>query len=251
MSRKILRDKMPVLLSIIIPVYNEERTIELLLQKLVGVVWPSGGSVQIIVVDDGSADGSARCVERFRQAHPTCSLILLRHAENSGKGSAIRTALPYAEGRYTVIQDGDEEYSPCDLAAMLAQMIDKDLKVLYGSRYLGGGRRERSLYPAFYYGVRLLSMATNLLYQQHITDEATCYKMFRTDLLRSLHLKCRGFEFCPEVTARVSLRGVRIDETAISYAPRSISEGKKIRIRDGLYAFWILLKYRFKILSEL
>ena len=236
---------MSVLLSVIIPAYNEARTIELLLQKLAEVAWPSGGDVQIIVVDDGSLDATAKCVNRFSENHPDCHLKLLSHEKNLGKGMAIRTALPYVEGRYVVIQDGDEEYDPRDLAMMLAKMMEDNLKVLYGSRYLGGGSRERSLYPVFYYGVRMLSAFANLLYGQHITDEATCYKMFRADVLCPLPLKCRGFEFCPEVTALVSRRGIKIDEVPISYVPRSISAGKKIRVVDGLYAFWVLLKYRF------
>ena len=236
---------MSVLLSVIIPAYNEARTIEFLLQKLDGVVWPSGCKVQIIVGDDGSSDATAKCVTHYRETHPDCHLKLLSHERNLGKGMAIRTALPYVEGRYVVIQDGDEEYDPRDLAMMLAKMMEDNLKVLYGSRYLGGGSRERSLYPVFYYGVRMLSAFANLLYGQHITDEATCYKMFRADVLCPLPLKCRGFEFCPEVTALVSRRGIKIDEVPISYVPRSISAGKKIRVVDGLYAFWVLLKYRF------
>lgn len=236
---------MSVLLSVIVPAYNEEPTIELLLQKLVEVVWPSGGNVQIIVVDDGSSDATSQCVNRFKETHPDCYLELLRHAENAGKGTAIRTALTCVKGEYVAIQDGDEEYDPRDLAMMLGKMMKDNLKVLYGSRYLGGGSRERSLYPLFYYGVRMLSAFTNLLYGQHITDEATCYKMFRKDVLWSLPLVCYGFEFCPEVTALVSLRGIKIEEVPISYVPRSISAGKKIRVADGLYAFWVLFKYRF------
>ena len=242
---------MPVSLSVIVPVYNEASSIASLLQRLVQVEWPDNGQIQVIVVDDGSTDSTAQCVARFKKLHPQCNLIFLTHTENCGKGTAIRTALPYATGEYTVIQDGDEEYCPEDLAKMLSEMMKRNLKVLYGSRYLGGGRRECSLYPTFYYGVRFLSLFTNLLYRQNITDEATCYKMFRTDLLRSLKLKCRGFEFCPEVTARIARKGIRIEETAISYVPRSISDGKKIKARDGLHAVWILLKYRLKFSSQL
>lgn len=236
---------MPLLLSVIVPAYNEAHTIELLLQKLAEVVWPAGGKVQIIVVDDGSSDATAKCVTRFSDTHPDCNIMLLSHERNWGKGMAIRTALPYVKGKYVAIQDGDEEYDPHDLAMMLDKMIGNHLTVLYGSRYLGGGRRDRSLYPAFYYGVRMLSAFTNLLYGQHITDEATCYKMFRADVLCPLPLKCKGFEFCPEVTALISLRGIKIEEVPITYVPRSISDGKKIRVADGLYAFWVLIKYRF------
>ena len=118
------------------------------------------------------------------------------------------------------------------------------MPALYGSRYLGGGRRDKSLYPMFYYGVRILSITANMLYRQHITDEATCYKMIDANLLKSMPLRCKGFEFCPEVTARLGRKHIRIEEIPIRYTPRSMEEGKKIRFKDGLLALWILIKYR-------
>ena len=232
------------MLSVIIPAFNEENFIAAILSRVVGVVLPYGAVMQILVVDDGSADGTVQVVEAFMERHTECNIRLLRHTENQGKGAAIRTALPYAEGGITVIQDGDEEYDPQDLALMYGRMIERKLPVLYGSRYLGGGRRRKSIYPSFYYGVRLLSITTNLLYGQHITDEATCYKMFRTSLLRSLPLKSRGFEFCPEVTALVARSGIRIEEIPIHYKPRSMEQGKKIHPRDGLQALWMLVKLK-------
>jgi glycosyltransferase involved in cell wall biosynthesis len=234
----------PEILSVIVPTFNEAAHITNILKRLVEVVLPQNAVMQVIVVNDGSRDGTPEIVSAFIIAHPEKKIILLNHTKNEGKGAAILTALPYLEGCVTVIQDGDEEYDPQDLAAMYRVLTQRNLPVLYGSRYLGGGRRKRSIYPSFYYGVRLLSITTNLLYGQHITDEATCYKMFRTDLLCSLPLKCRGFEFCPEVTALIARRGVKIEEIPIRYTPRSTQQGKKIRARDGLQALWTLLKLR-------
>lgn len=233
------------ILSVIMPAYNEAAHIAAILQRLVAVVLPDHAVMQIIVVNDGSCDATGTVVSQFMAEHPEQNITLLNHPENRGKGSAILTALPRVEGAVTVIQDGDEEYDPQDLALMYRFMSEHRLPVVYGSRYLGGGRRKKSIYPSFYYGVRVLSITVNLLYGQHITDEATCYKMFRTDLLQSLPLKCRGFEFCPEVTARLGRCGIKIKEVPIHYTPRSAAQGKKIRARDGLLALWTLLKMRF------
>lgn len=230
-------------LSIIIPAYNEADNVAVVLRMVCAVELPYGVGKQIILVDDGSADHTYARADEFRRAHPQEDITLLRHAHNMGKGTAIRTALPRAAGRYTVIQDSDNELDPADLAPMLKKMIDGHLPVVYGSRFLR--KSPRRLYRRYYYGARLLSALTNILYGQHISDEATCYKMFRTDLLKSLPLRCRGFEFCPEVTARVSRRGIKIVEIPVSYAPRSMEQGKKVRMRDGLQAVCTLLKYRF------
>lgn len=230
------------LLTVILPAYNEAAHIGTILERLVGVALPSGGSMQILVVDDGSEDQTAQEVRRFMAAHPDVDMTLSESGRNQGKGAAIRSVLPMAKGKYTVIQDGDEEYHPEDLAMMVGLMMERGYGVLYGSRYLGGGRLRKSLYPTYYYGVRLLSVTTNLLYRQHITDEATCYKMFTTPLLQSLPLRSRRFEFCPEVTALTALRGWKIPEVPIRYTPRSKEQGKKIRALDGWQAWWVLVK---------
>ncbi len=196
---------------------------------------------QVVVVDDGSRDGSRAELERFAQAHPEVELVF--HKVNQGKGAAIHTGVAHARGAYTIIQDADLEYDPGDFAKLLAVARERGARVVYGSRILGG---QPFSYRSFYWGGRLVSLVASVLYWQRITDEPTCYKLFDTALLKSLPLREKGFGFCPEATALVCRRGVRIVEVPIRYAPRSVKEGKKIRWTDGLEAIWILLKHRFK-----
>jgi len=195
---------------------------------------------QVVVVDDGSTDGSGGVVARLAESHPEVELA--SHAANRGKGAAIRTGLARARGSYTIIQDADLEYDPADYARLLQAARERGARVVYGSRVLA---RQPISYRRYYWGGRLLSAVASLLYGQRITDEPTCYKLLATDLLRGLPLREEGFGFCPEVTALVRRRGERIVEVPIHYAPRSIAEGKKIRWRDGLRAVWILLKLRW------
>lgn len=232
------------LLTIIIPAFNEGAHLQDILSRLRKVEWPEGVEVEYILVNDGSTDHTGELMQQFQRENPPGSCTLLTHRVNQGKGAAIRTALPYVNGQYVVVQDGDNEYDPSDLATMLKCVMEKRMPALYGSRYLGRGRRDKSLYPMFYYGVRILSITANMLYRQHITDEATCYKMIDANLLKSMPLRCKGFEFCPEVTARLGRKHIRIEEIPIRYTPRSMEEGKKIRFKDGLLALWILIKYR-------
>jgi len=162
--------------------------------------------------------------------------------KNEGKGVAIREGLKYVNGDIVVIQDADLEYEPSDWIKMLEVIEEKKAEVVYGSRVLGKGKKSSLV---FYLGGRILSAITNFLYIAEITDEPTCYKMFRTEIIKSLNLKCKGFEFCPEVTAKVRKKGIKIYEVPIQYHPRSIKEGKKIRWKDGFVAIWTLIKYRF------
>lgn len=235
---------MDKVLSVIMPAYNEGAHIHGILEKVVYVELPYGFRMQLIVVNDGSKDNTSDVVKSFISEHSDNDVLLLEHTHNQGKGMAIRTGLSKATGEYLVIQDGDEELDPNDFVMMLKKMIDGNLSVLYGSRFLGKGKIDY-VYKSFYLGTCVLSKATNFLYGQHITDEPTCYKMFRTELLKSMHLQCHGFEFCPEVTAKVCRMGNRIEEVPIHYYPRTIEEGKKIRSRDGWIALWTLFKYRF------
>ena len=230
-------------LTIIIPAYNEERNLASVLDSVMQVELPYGADKEIIVVDDGSADDTVGRIQSFIAANPQARINLIRHTSNQGKGAAIRTALPAVSGEYVIIQDADGELDPRDFAKMLSKMVDEDLPVVYGSRFLIAGGRLGSRF--FYYGNRILSALANVLYGQHLTDEATCYKLFRTSLLRSLTLRCRGFEFCPEVTAKIARCGIKIQEVPINYYPRTREQGKKVRLRDGVIAVWCLLKYRF------
>lgn len=224
-------------LSVIIPTYNEGETLEELLCRVVA----TGLAHQIVVVDDGSTDGSEEIVTRFAERHPQVELI--RHETNRGKGAAVRTGIARARGEYTIVQDADLEYDPADIAKLLAVAQEQGARVVYGSRILGGKARSSQRY---YWGGRLVSLAASLLYGQRITDEPTCYKLFKTPLLKSLPLREDGFGFCAEATAMVCRLGERIVEVPISYQPRSMAEGKKIRWTDGLRAIWLLLKHRFR-----
>lgn len=230
-------------LSIIIPAYNEGGNIGTLLDRVLAVRLPYGIAKDVIVVDDGSTDNTHDVVSAYVANHPAEPLRLLRHKRNHGKGRAIRTALEYVTGDFVIIQDGDLELDPNDIAALLKVLIDKGCEVVYGSRFLDN--RNRVLYRSFYWGGRLVSHVANLLYRQHITDEPTCYKLFRTDVLARIRLRCERFEFCPEVTAKVAKLGIKIHEEPIHYMPRTHEEGKKLRWTDGVMAVWTLLKYRF------
>ncbi|MCB0212250.1 MAG: glycosyltransferase family 2 protein [Anaerolineae bacterium] len=224
-------------LSVIIPVYNEEAT----LKEIISRVRATGLVYQIILVDDGSTDGSVATLTPLQKVGEP-HLCLLRHKHNRGKGAAIRTGLAAVTGDLVLVQDADLEYDPADYSALLAPFADPNVAVVYGSRNLQ--RNPKSSFT-FYWGGRLLSWIATLLYSAHVTDEATGYKVIKTDLLRELGLETDGFEFCPEVTGKLLQRGIAIHEVPISYNPRSWDEGKKIQWHDGLIAIWTLLRYRF------
>lgn len=230
-------------LSIIVPAYNEGGNIGALLDKVLAVRLPYDIRREVMVVDDGSSDNTYDIVRKYVELHPGEPVRLLRHERNRGKGRAIRTALEYVTGDYIIIQDGDLELEPNDIAVLLKVLVDGGYEVVYGSRFLD--KRNEVLYRRFYWGGRLVSFVANLLYNQNITDEPTCYKLFRAEVMERIRLRCERFEFCPEVTAKVAKLGIKIHEEPIHYMPRTLEEGKKLRWTDGVKAVWTLIKYRF------
>ena len=224
-------------LSVIIPVYNEKDTVGKIIEKVMEVPVDK----EIIVVDDGSTDSTKMVLREIIEKNKDVIKVIFKE-KNEGKGAAIREGIKYVSGDVVVIQDADLEYDPMDFLKMLKVMEEKNAKVVYGSRILGKNKKSSFL---FYFGGRLLSFVANILYNAKITDEPTCYKMFRTEVIRSINLRCKGFEFCPEITAKVRKKGHKIFEVPIRYRPRSVKEGKKIRWKDGIVAIWTLIKYRF------
>lgn len=222
------------LLSVIMPIYNEKATLPEILQSVLAVPVDK----EIIVVDDGSTDGTGEFLKNISDK----GIKVVRYESNRGKGSAIRTALPLVEGQLVIIQDGDLEYDPRDYLALM-RALDDSQGVVYGSRNL---RLANTRGPtAYWLGGVLLSDLANILYGLHLTDVFTCYKLFRADIIKAIPLECVGFEFCAEVTAKVAMQGISIKEVPIRYLPRTFLEGKKIRWTDGLKAAWTLIKYRF------
>lgn len=219
--------------SVIVPVYNEVAHLDELLQAVLA----SPVRKEIVIVDDGSTDGTR---EKLRAMPPPKDVTVIFHERNCGKGASIRTALRYARGEYVLIQDSDLEYDPQDYPALLEPLVSGNANVVYGVR---PDRPERGL--RFFLGAKFLTHLTNLLYGTRIHDEATCYKVFRRSVLSRMKLECQRFEFCPEVTAKLCRMGEKIDEVPITYHPRSALEGKKIRHADGWMAIWTLIRYRF------
>ena len=227
------QDRWKGYVSVIVPVYNEAAHLD----ELLRAIHASPVKKQIIIVDDGSTDGTR---EKLQSLPPIDDVTVIFHGKNYGKGAAIRTALAYARGEYVLIQDSDLEYDPQDYPRLLRPLEEGEANVVYGVR---PDRPERGL--RFFLGAKLLTHLTNLLFRAGIHDEATCYKVIRRSLLSQLHLHCRRFEFCPEVTAKLCRMGEKIAEVPISYQPRSAVEGKKIRHSDGWLAIWTLIRYRF------
>ena len=219
-------------LSVIVPVYNEIDTIGKTLDRVRAVHIDK----QIIVADDCSTDGTRDFVQC--QADVT----LVENPCNLGKGASIRAALKHAAGDIVIIQDADLEYDPQDYSKLIQPILDDKADMVYGTRFAHGRPKMRL---ANYIANKLFAWIATVLYRTRVTDEATCYKAFRTDIINDLDLRCKRFEFCPEVTARLLKRGYRYAEVPIWYEARSRAQGKKITWVDGLECIWTLIKYRF------
>lgn len=225
-------------LSVLVPVYNERNTVVEILRRMRAVALPEGIEREIIVIDDGSTDGTR---EVLRQLGDSTVRIVL-HEVNRGKGAALRTGLDYATGEYILVQDADLEYDPEDWPRLLAPVLRGRARVVYGSRFTG---ERRNMLFLHWVGNRVLSLLTNVLYNTTLSDMETCYKLIDRELLAGFRLRSERFDIEPEITAKILRRGVRIYEVPISYAGREFAEGKKITWRDGFSALRALVRYRF------
>ncbi len=223
------------LLSVVMPVYNERTTIEEIIDRVLAVPL----RVELIVVDDGSSDGTAARLTDLQARH---GFTLVLQPENRGKGAALRRGFEEVTGDLVVIQDADLEYSPEEYPALIELICDGRADVVYGSRFLG---RHRVFLFTHYLGNRVLTLITNVLYNTMLSDMETCYKVMRTPVLRSMTLRSNGFGIEPELTAKIFKRRYRVYEVPITYDGRGYEEGKKITWRDGVVALWVLLRYRF------
>ncbi len=227
-------------LSVVIPAYNERHTVENLLQRVAEAPLPSGLELEMVVVDDGSSDGTRELLRELEaKADPPFRLI--EHPQNRGKGAALRTGFEHAAGDVVMVQDADLEYNPRDYPVLLQPILDDEADVVYGSRFLGGPHRV--LFFWHYVGNRLLTTMSNMLTDLNLSDMETCYKVFRAEVLADLKLYSNRFGIEPEITAKVAKAKVRIYEVPISYHGRTYAEGKKIGWRDGVTAMWAILRY--------
>ncbi len=223
------------LLSVVMPVYNEAGTVEAVIRRVLRVPL----RIQLVVVDDGSTDGTRPMLEALQRE---LGFRLVLQAANQGKGAALRRGFAEVTGDIVVIQDADLEYSPEEYPQLIDLICQGRADVVYGSRFLG---RHRAFLFAHYVGNRLLTLVTNVLYNTMLTDMETCYKAMRVDVLRSMTLRSDGFGIEPELTAKIFKRGYKVFEVPITYDGRGYEDGKKISWRDGLVALWVLVRYRF------
>ena len=223
------------LVSVVMPVFNEVATVEQIVRRVLAVPV----RLELIVVDDGSTDGSR---ERLEVLQSELGFRLLLQPRNQGKGAALRRGFAEVTGDIVAIQDADLEYSPEELPELMQLICEGRADVVYGSRFLG---RHRVFLFTHYLGNRLLTLVANVLYNTMLTDMETCYKMMRTTVVRSLTVRSNGFGVEPELTAKIFKRGYRVYEVPISYDGRGYEDGKKFGWRDGVIAFWVLLRYRF------
>ncbi len=230
-------------LSIVIPCYNEERTVHLILDKINQVKLMAGIGKEIIIINDCSNDKTSEVIENYFRQFPEIDYKLYNHEINKGKGAAIHTGISKATGEYLIIQDADLEYDPNEYNLLIQPILDGFADVVFGSRFMGGNPH-RILFYWHSIGNKFLTAFSNIFTNLNLTDMETCYKLFRTDVIQGIVLSEKRFGFEPEVTAKISrVSGVRIYEVGISYYGRTYEEGKKIGWKDGFHAIWCILKY--------
>jgi glycosyltransferase involved in cell wall biosynthesis len=228
-------------LSVVIPIYNERATLRQLVNRVLSVTVPF--ELELLCVDDGSTDSSREILQDLQTQHPKVRAFL--QPRNMGKGAALRRGIREATGEFVVIQDADLEYDPAEYPILLEPLIDGKADVVYGSRFMGG-RPHRVLYFWHSVGNWLLTLFSNALTDLNLTDMETCYKAFRREVIQAIPLEEDRFGFEPEVTVKIAKRRLRVYEVGISYSGRTYEEGKKIGWKDGVRAFWCMLKYSWK-----
>ncbi|MDI9859764.1 MULTISPECIES: glycosyltransferase family 2 protein [Flectobacillus] len=230
-------------LSVVIPAYNEEKTIKSVLTKLTTVELIKNIQMELLVVNDCSKDNTEKEVESFIKENPSVDIKYFKHEVNKGKGAALHTGIKNATGQYLIVQDADLEYDPEEFNILIKPITDGHADVVYGSRFMGGNAH-RILFFWHTIGNKFLTFLSNMFSNLNLTDMETCYKLFRTDIIQSLTLKEKRFGFEPEVTAKVSkIKGIRIYEVGVSYYGRTYEEGKKINWKDGFRALYCIVKY--------
>ena len=230
-------------LSVIIPVYNEERTIQQLLEKVIAVKLVNNIEKELLIINDCSKDATENQVLQFIKQHPESNIQYSKHEKNAGKGAAIRTGIHKASGDCVIVQDADMEYDPREYNILLQPIIDGFADVVYGSRFMGD-KPHRILFFWHSIGNKMLTTFSNMFTNLNLTDMETCYKLFKTDIIKNINLVENRFGFEPEVTAKVSkVPGIRIYEVGISYYGRTYAEGKKITMKDGFRAIYCILKH--------
>ncbi|AYQ35109.1 glycosyltransferase family 2 protein [Runella sp. SP2] len=230
-------------LSVVIPAYNEEKTIQTVLKAVASVQLIGGFEKEIIVVNDCSRDGTEAQILAFKANNPQVELAYFKHEVNQGKGAALHTGIRRATGTYLVIQDADLEYDPQEFNILLQPIVDGHADVVFGSRFMGG-KAHRILFFWHSIGNKILTFGSNMFSNLNLTDMETCYKLFRADMIQGLELKEKRFGFEPEVTAKISrIPNIRIYEVGVSYYGRTYAEGKKINWKDGFRAIYCILRY--------
>jgi len=230
-----------MLLSVVMPVYNEEQWIEEIVRRVMSVELPMDR--ELVIVDDCSKDNTPELLGKILESYPEGSIRVFYHEENQGKGAALRTGFEQARGDVLLVQDADLEYDPRDYGRLLGPVLDGRADVVYGSRFIG--EVHRVLYYWHYLGNRFLTTMSNMLTNLNLTDMEVCYKVFRREILEGIRIRSNRFGFEPEITAKIARKKARVYEAPVSYSGRDYNEGKKIGWKDGVKAIWCILFFRF------